>query len=140
VRRVVMVLACLGLVCGFGFGLAGCGFADSQVTFIPDRFKQKAPEPPHPDERPDVTSLARDRTAELFSGKIDSIAVSQPTLSGLHWQFCARPSGHGVGGQVLSAQTYLIQMENNVVGDRQAVDHDHWCNRESFSAVTPKST
>ncbi len=134
-RRVLRGLAYIAL----GISLAGCGLADSQVSFIPDRFKLKAPEAPQPDPVPDVKSLVRDRTAELFSGKIDAVAVSPPKPDGVHWQFCARPSGHGVGGQPLSAQTYLIEIENNMIGDRQSVGSDHWCNKESFESIAPKA-
>ena len=123
----------LALVCCWWLtALAGCGLADSQVSFLPDRYKQKPPETEAPDKAPDVKALVRDHRAELFAGTtIDSILVGPPHLRGLHWEFCARPVGRGAGGQPL-AQLYLVDIDNGAIGDRLPVDAAHWCNHETL--------
>jgi hypothetical protein len=124
-NRLLIALACCWCV-------AGCGLADSQVTFVPDRYKLKAPAPPAPEPMPDVKALVQQRGKELFMGTIESILVSPPRLKDTHWEFCARPIGRGAGGQPLSAHTYLVEIEHGVIGDRLPVDGSHWCNGETF--------
>lgn len=112
--------------------LAGCARADSQVSFLPDALKDKAPTAAAADPRPDVKALMRARRQEIFTGDIDSVLVGPPHPKGTHWMFCARPTGRGAGGQPLAAQTYLVELDGNIIGDRQPVDGAHWCAREPF--------
>jgi len=112
--------------------VAACVKADSQVGFLPDVLKDKAPAPPAADPRPDVKALMRERRQEIFAGTIDGVLVGPPHPKGTHWMFCARPSGRGVGGQPLAEQTYLVEIDGSTIGDRLPVDATHWCAREPF--------
>jgi hypothetical protein len=113
-------------------GLGACAKADSQVKFLPDFVKDKAPTPAAADPQPDVKTLVRERRQEMFVGAIDGVLVGPPHRKGSHWMFCARPSGRGAGGQPLAAQTYLVEIDGTIIGDRLPVDGTHWCAREPY--------
>lgn len=124
------ITACLWLV--VAAALTACVKADSQVGFLPAAFKDKAPTPQAADPRPDVKALMRDRRQEIFAGTIDSAEVGPAHAKGNHWMFCARATGRGAAGQALPPQTYLVEIDGNVIGDRLPVDGAHWCAREPF--------
>jgi len=117
-----------GCVC-----LAACARADSQVSFLPDKYKDKAPGPPVAEPMPDVKAVVRERGKELFASAVDSILVGPPHPKGTHWEFCVKPIGRGVGGQPLPPQIYLVEIERGVIGDRLPVGGSHWCAREPLS-------
>jgi hypothetical protein len=129
-QRFFLVVFCLSL--------SGCAMPDSQVTWLPGWAKGKPPVPSAADPIPDVKSLVRNNFATIFSGNISAVQVSAPKPNGLHWQFCARPSGLGVAGNRLQPLTYLVQVESGILGDRVLVNREHWCNGESYEPAPLK--
>lgn len=115
--------------------LAGCGLADSNAKFVPENFRDKAPTQAAGDAMPDVKALMRERRQEIFAGTVDSVQVGPAHPKGPHWMFCARPQARDVGGNPLAPRTYLIEIDNGVVGDRLPVDAGHWCSRERYEPV-----
>jgi hypothetical protein len=128
-----------GLVVAFALAvmLCGCGAVDSNVTYLPEAFRQRASKT-EIEQPPDVHLIVRDHVSEVFT------TASAPTNIGLSspipakyggWNVCIRASIHGATGRSIGMQTYLMNIEHSQIGSRQRVDEDHWCVKETYQPL-----
>jgi hypothetical protein len=127
------------LVVTFGLALilGGCGAVDSNVTYLPERFRQPAPKT-EIEQPPDAPSIVRNNISGVFvtaSSPTDiSVSFPMPAKYG-GWNVCVRASVHGATGRSLGTQTYLINIEHNQIGEREHVDDSHWCAKEVYQSL-----
>jgi hypothetical protein len=128
------------LVVAFGLAvvtLCGCGAVDSNVTYLPETFRQSGPKT-EIEELPDVHLIVRNNIFAVFTtaSSPTNISVSSP-IPARHggWNACIRASVHGATGRSIGTQTYLMNIENKQIGRRERVDDNHWCAKEAYESL-----
>ena len=122
---------------GLALMLCGCGAVDSNVTYLPETFRQPTPKT-EIEQAPDARSIMRNNISEVFTiaSSPTNVRVSHPTPAKYGgWNVCVRASVHGATGRLLEAQTYLINIEHNQIGERERVDDSHWCTKEVYQTL-----
>jgi hypothetical protein len=122
---------------GLAIALSGCGAVDSNVTYLPEAFRQPAPKT-EIEQPPDAPSIVRNNVSEVFmtASTPTNISVSHPIPAKYGgWDVCVRASVHGATGRSLGAQTYLINIDHNQIGGRLHVDEGHWCAKAAYQAL-----
>src|ERR1035437_1121832 len=122
---------------GLALTLCGCGAVDSNVTYLPETFRQPAPKT-EIEQPPDGPSIVRNNISEVFTtaSSPTNIRVSFPIPAKYGgWNVCVRASVHGATGRSLGEQTYLINIEHNQIGEREHVDDSHWCAKEAYQSL-----
>ncbi|MGO4712603.1 hypothetical protein [Bradyrhizobium sp. 2TAF24] len=122
-----VVGACLAAV------LAGCGYVDSSVTFVPERYRQPAPSA-HLDPEPDVKKLVADNLQLVFAGHPTDVRVGPPHRDGMHWQACVTAMVPGIAG-ALQQIRILLSVEDGKVGDRTRITAEHWCAADKLEPI-----
>jgi len=128
-----------GLVVAFGLAvtLCGCGAVDSNVTYLPESFRQPAAKT-EIEQPPDVHLIVRNNISEVFTtaSSPTNISVSFPIPAKYGgWNTCVRASVHGATGRSIGTQTYLMNIENKRIGRRERVDDNHWCAKETYESL-----
>jgi hypothetical protein len=127
------------LVVAFGLAVTvcGCGAVDSNVTYLPETFRQPAPKT-EIEEPPNVHLIVRNNISAVFTAASSptNISVSSPIPAKYGgWNACIRASVHGVTGRSIAMQTYLINIESKQIGRRERVDENHWCAKETYESL-----
>ena len=127
------------LVIAFGLAvpLCGCGAVDSGVTFLPESFRQPAPKV-EIEQPPDVHLVVRSNISAIFmaTASPSNISVSFPVPAKYGgWTTCVRATAHGITGRPLGTQTYLVNIEHDQISERELVDGNHWCARETYQSL-----
>ena len=102
--------------------LGGCA-VDSQMSYVgylPDLLKQASPA---------VAVEAPPDVPAILSGNINAVFVSTaaptniqytlPVLDKHGWQTCVKASVTGATGKPFGERTYLVNIDNNQIGDRR---------------------
>ena len=124
----------MGRKCAFAiaFGLVvplcGCGAADSGATFLPESFRQPAPKA-EIEQPPDVHLIVRNNLSAIFT------EAASPSNISVGWTTCVRAIAHGITGRSLGTQTYLVNIEHDQISEREHVDGNHWCARETYQSL-----
>ena len=127
------------LVLAFGLvvPLCGCGAVDSGVTFLPESFRQPAPNV-EIEQPPDVHLVVRNNISAIFTtaASPSNISVSYPVPAKYGgWTTCVRATAHGITGRSLGTQTYLVNIEHDQISQREHVDGAHWCTKETYQSL-----
>jgi len=125
--RAVVVGACLAAA------LAGCGYVDPGVTFVPERYRQPAPSA-HLDPEPDVKKLVADNLPLVFAGQPTDVRVGPPHRDGMHWHACVTAMVPGVAGAPQHVRI-LLAIEDGKVGDRTRITDEHWCAADKLEPI-----
>ncbi len=131
-RKCAVVIA-FGLV----VPLCGCGAADSGATFLPESFRQPAPKA-EIEQLPDVHLIVRNNLSAIFTeaASPSNISVSFPVPAKYGgWTTCVRATAHGITGRSLGTQTYLVNIEHDQISEREHVDGNHWCAKETYQLL-----
>lgn len=124
-------------VIGLAVPLFGCGAVDSQVTYVPESFRQKAP-PQETERPPDVHRVVRDGISKIFmvTAMPNDISVSFPVPAKYGgWTTCVRAVATGISGRSLGTETFLVNIIHDQVQERRRVDDAHWCSHEAFEQL-----
>ncbi|MBR1219078.1 hypothetical protein JQ557_13825 [Bradyrhizobium sp. U87765 SZCCT0131] len=113
--------------------LAGCGYVDPGVTFVPERFRQPSPTASL-DPEPDVKKLVADNLQLVFAAHPTNVRVGPPHREGMHWQACVTALVPGAGGAPLEVRL-LVSIEQGKVGDRTRVTAEHWCAADALEPI-----
>ena len=127
----------LAIVFGLAVTLCGCGAVDSNVTYLPESFRQPAAKT-EIEQPPDVHLIVRNNISEVFTtaSSPTNISVSFPIPAKYGgWNACVRASVHGATGRSIGTQTYLLNIENKQIGRRERVDDNHWCAKETYELL-----
>src|SRR5437762_14285157 len=108
----------LAIIFGLVTPLAGCGAVDSQVTYLPESFRQPAPKVAEIERPPDVHLIVRNNISAIFmaGASPSNISVSFPVpakYSG--WTTCVKSLWRGITGRSLCTQIYLLNNEHNPI-------------------------
>jgi hypothetical protein len=127
------------LVIAFGLAvtLCGCGAVDSNVTYLPESFRQPAAKI-EIEQPPDVHLIVRNNISEVFTtaSSPTNISVSSPIPAKYGgWNACIRAPVHGGTGRSIGTQTYLMNIENKQIGRRERVDDNHWYAKETYESL-----
>ena len=128
----------LAIIFGLVTALAGCGAVDSQVTYLPESFRQPAPKVAEIEQPPDVHLIVRNNISAIFvaGASPSNISVSSPVPAKYGgWTTCVKASARGITGRSLCAQTYLLHIEHDQISQREHVDDTHWCAKETFQSL-----
>jgi hypothetical protein len=128
----------LAIIFGLVTPLAGCGAVDSQVTYVPETFRQPAPKVAEIEQPPDVHLIVRNNISAIFTAGASpsNISVSLPVPAQYGgWTTCVKASARGITGRSLGAQTYLVHIEHDQISQREHVDYTHWCAKETFESL-----
>lgn len=125
-------------LCAIAPALGGCGFADSNATFIPESLRYKAAEV-KPEVIPDVKALMRDNSGQFFATRTppQNVRVSVPRRSstGAGWTACVRAEVAGITGRSIGTQTYLLDIDNGKIGNRHLTEATSPCASETYEPV-----
>jgi len=128
----------LGYYFGLVTPLAGCGAVDSQVTYLPDSFRQPAPKVAEIEQPPDVHLIIRNNISAIFMAGASpnhiSVSLPLPAKYG-EWTTCVKASVLGITGRSLGTETYLVNIEHDRISQREHVDGNHWCAKETFESL-----
>ncbi len=128
----------LGYYFGLVTPLAGCGAVDSQVTYLPDSFRQPAPKVAEIEQPPDVHLIIRNNISAIFMAGASpnhiSVSLPLPAKYG-EWTTCVKASVLGITGRSLGTQTYLVNIKHDRISQREHVDGNHWCAKETFESL-----
>jgi hypothetical protein len=126
------------VVFGLAVPLCGCGAVDSQVTYVPAFFRQPAPPAVEVEQPPDVHLIVRNNISAIFMAAASprNISLSFP-IPGQYgrWITCVKATTTGVTGRSLGKQTYLVNIEHDLIGRRERVDDTHWCAKETYESL-----
>src|SRR4051794_24246101 len=56
------------------------------------------------------------------------------------WDICIRVALTGLSGNQLGERTYLVNIDNNQIGRREAVADSHWCAKETYQRLYEASS
>jgi hypothetical protein len=121
------------LTVGAALTLGACA-VDSQmryVSYLPDSLKQANPaaavEAP-----PDVLAILRANINDVFvsTSAPTNIQYTVPVPAKHGWDTCVKASVTGATGKPLGERTYLVNIENNQIGDRR--DAADRCANETY--------
>jgi len=116
----------------------GCGFADSNATFVPEALRYK-PADVKPEVIPDVKALLRDNNEQFFATRTppQNLRVSIPRRNptGPGWTACVRAEIAGITGRSIGTQTYLLSIDNGKIGNRHLADAASPCASETYEPV-----
>ncbi len=133
-----MRLVTVAMLCAIAVSAGGCGYADSNATFVPESLRYKSA-PVTPEVIPDVKALLRDNNGQFFATRTppQNVRVSLPrrNASGPGWTACVRAEVAGVTGRSIGTQTYLLSIDNGKIGNRQLVDGSSPCTSETYEPV-----
>ncbi len=119
--------------------LLGCGAVDSGVTFLPESFRQPAPNKvPEIEQPPDVHLIVRSNVSAIFVAAAlpINISVSFPVPAKYGgWTTCVKATARGITGTSLGTQIYLVNIEHDRISQREHVDGTHWCAKETFESL-----
>lgn len=113
--------------------LAGCGYVDSGVTFVPERYRQPAPAA-QLDPEPDVKKLVAENLALVFAGHPTDVRVGPPHRDGMHWQACVFAMVPGIAGAPQQIRI-LLAIEDGKIGDRTRITTEHWCAADALEPI-----
>ena len=114
--------------------IAGCGRVDSNVSFVPEKYRQPPSSTPAVDPEPDVKKIVAENLPSVFAGHATNVQVGAPHRDGLHWQACVSATVAGVTGVAMSTHL-LLTIESGKIGDRARIGPDHWCFKEQLQPV-----
>lgn len=114
--------------------LAGCGRVDSNVTFVPEKYRQPASSGPMVDPEPDVRKLVADNLPSVFVGHASNVRVGAPHREGMHWQACVSATVAGVTGVAIPTNL-LLSIDGGKIGDRTRLPAGHWCFTEQLQPI-----
>jgi hypothetical protein len=117
--------------------LPGCA-VDSNVSYMPEFLKQRAPKSNEIEQPPDVGSIIRGNVAAVFTPTAfpTNIKFSFPIpAKDGGWTTCIRASVNGATGRSMGEQTFLVNIDHGEVGRREHVDDNHWCAREVYQPI-----
>ena len=92
----------------------------SYVSYLPDSLKQASPavavEAP-----PDVPTILRGNINDVFvsTSAPTNIQYTVPVPAKQGWETCVKASVTGATGKPFGERTYLVNIDNNQIGDRR---------------------
>lgn len=117
---------------------AGCGYADSNATYIPEVLRYKQAEV-KPETIPDVKAMLRENGGQFFATRTppQNVRVSLPrrNATGPGWTACVRAEVAGVTGRSIGTQTYLLSIDGGKIGNRFQADANSPCASENYEPV-----
>jgi hypothetical protein len=130
----------LVIVFGLIAPLCGCGAVDRGVTYLPlpESFRRPAPKVAEIEQPPDVHLIVRNNIAAIFmvAASPSNISVSFPVPAKYGgWTTCVKASAQGITGKSIRAQTYLVNIDHDQIGQREHVDDTHWCAKETYQSL-----
>lgn len=130
-----VTVAALGVI---AIAAGGCGYADSNATYIPESLRYKPP-PVTPEVIPNVKALMRESGAQFFATRTppQNVRVSVPRRNptGPGWTACVRADVAGVTGRSIGTQTYVLSIDGGKIGNRFQADANSPCATETYEPV-----
>ena len=127
----------LVIVFGLTGTLCGCGTVDSRVTYLPEILRQPA-KVAEVEQPPDVSLIVRNNVSAVFTAASAprNVKVSFPIPAKYGgWEACVQASVRNVTGRSIGTQTYLVNIDNGLIGRRERVDEGHWCAKETYQPL-----
>jgi hypothetical protein len=118
--------------------LYGCGAVDSRLTYLPEMVRQPASKAAEIEQPPDVSLIVRNNVSAVFTtgSAPRNVKVSFPIPAKYGgWEACVQASVRNVTGRSIGTQTYLVNIENGLIGRRERVDEAHWCAKETYQPL-----